>query len=137
MRLRSFHSQTVDTQGHAKRTTEQPEGTITLPKVDVAETEEICQVLDRNETLPGGHMPCMLICRPAMGTATTMLSPKQAYRLDAKLATPTAVGRAAFSSGGDLSAGNAQLARSRSGSPERETPDAPPGPSRLHTTNQI
>ena len=64
-------------------------GAMTIPRVDVAETEESRQVLDRSETLPGGHMSCMLICRPAMGTATTALSPKQAYRLDATLATPT------------------------------------------------
>jgi hypothetical protein len=110
MRLRSFHSQTVDTKGHAKRTTARPESTLTISKVHVAETEEIGQVLDRSETPPGGYMFCTLICRPNMGTATTMLSPKQAYRLNAKLATPTVIGRAASSSGRDLTARNVQFA---------------------------
>ena len=56
-------------------------------------------------------MPCMLICHPAMGTATTVLSPKQAYRLDAKLATPTSHRSGwASGSGGDLTARNVQFA---------------------------
>lgn len=88
MRLRLFHLQRVDTQGPAKRTTERSEAPLTPPTINVAATEEGCQALDRSETPTGSHMSCTSICGPAMGTATTVLSRKPAYRLDATLATP-------------------------------------------------